>query len=143
VAGAEVTIADLKAGRRDFATRFGFTAVEATDSLYDVVFDCTGSRASMEQAPERAAFGGAVVFVGLVQGRVSFEDPLIHRRELTLLASRNSAGAFRPIIDLMERGRIDTAPWVTHRLRLDELPSRFEPDIAKGTGVLKAIVGMG
>jgi threonine dehydrogenase-like Zn-dependent dehydrogenase len=42
----------------------------------------------------------------------------------------------------MERGRIDTAPWVTHHLRLDELPSRFDPDIAKGTGELKAIVGM-
>jgi 2-desacetyl-2-hydroxyethyl bacteriochlorophyllide A dehydrogenase len=140
LAGGLVTVCDVNPSRREFAERFGFKTVASTESLYDIVFDCTGSKASMDKATERAAFGGAVVFVGLVNDRVSFDDPLVHRRELTILASRNSAGAFGPIIKLIEMGRIDTTPWVTHRLTLDEVPSKFESMLVKGTGVLKGIV---
>lgn len=140
LAGGLVTICEINASRRGMAARFGVPTVESSDQLYDVVFDCTGSKASMDKAAERAAFGGAVVFVGLVNDRVSFDDPLVHRRELTIMASRNSAGAFEPIIRLIEMGRIDTTPWVTHRLGLDEVPARFESTLVKGAGVLKGIV---
>jgi 2-desacetyl-2-hydroxyethyl bacteriochlorophyllide A dehydrogenase len=140
LAGGLVTVCDVNSTRREFAQRLGFATVDSTDSLYDVVFDCTGSKASMDKATERAAFGGAVVFVGLVNDRVSFDDPLVHRRELTIMASRNSAGAFGPIIQLIGMGRIDTTPWVTHRLRLDEVPARFESTLVRGSGVLKGIV---
>ena len=89
----------------------------------------------------RAAFGGCVVFVGLVNDSVSFHDPLFHRRELTLLASRNSAGAFPLIVALLECGRIDTSPWVTHRMTLADVPTRFA-DVAKEPGLLKAMVDL-
>ena len=47
---------------------------------------------------------------------VHFPDPLLHRREMTLLASRNALpDDFRRIIGLIEDGRIDTRPWITHR----------------------------
>lgn len=58
--------------------------------------------------------GGRIVFVGLIQGDVTFSDPNFHRRELTLCASRNStSGTFREIISRIEAGRIDTTPWIT------------------------------
>ena len=63
---------------------------------------------------------------GLFQGDVSFNDPNFHRRELTLLASRNALpGNFREIIALIEAGRIDTTPWITHRFALADTPQRF------------------
>jgi threonine dehydrogenase-like Zn-dependent dehydrogenase len=108
-AGARVRVLDLNAERRRFAERFGVEAIADTSGeLADVVFDATGSRASMEASFERVAFGGRLVFVGITKERVGFEGPLFHRRELTLLASRNSAGAFPAIIRGIENGAIDT-----------------------------------
>ena len=74
--------------------------------------------------------GGRIVFVGLFQGEVTFNDPNFHRRELTLLASRNALpGTFRDIIRLIEAGRMDITAWISHRFDLAETPQRF-PEIA-------------
>ena len=60
-----------------------------------------------------------------MQARIGFDDPLFHRREMTLLASRNSCNDFPRIIRLIEAGRIDTTPWITHRLSLSSVPEEF------------------
>jgi 2-desacetyl-2-hydroxyethyl bacteriochlorophyllide A dehydrogenase len=139
IAGGNVTICDVNTTRRAFADRFGIPAVEQTDQLFDIVFDCTGNKLSMEQSPARVAFGGTLVFVGLVNDKISLDDPLIHRRELTILASRNSANAFLELMYLMEVGRLDTSPWVTHRMKLEDVPERF-PSVIREPGLLKAMV---
>ena len=65
---------------------------------------------------EYPAHGDRLTFVGLFQGGVSFNDPNFHRREPTLLASRNALpGDFTRVIKLIEASRIDTTPWITHR----------------------------
>jgi threonine dehydrogenase-like Zn-dependent dehydrogenase len=71
------------------------------------------------------AHGGRLVFVGLVQAHMGSDDPLFHRREMTLLTGRNSCNDFPRIIQLIEAGRIDTTPWITHRLGLSEVPDQF------------------
>jgi len=89
-----------------------------------------------------AAQGGRIVFVGLFQGDVSFNDPNFHRRELTLLASRNALpGNFREIIALIEAGRIDITPWISHRFDLADTPQRF-PEIAANPGVIKTVIAV-
>lgn len=139
-AGATVTVLDRNPIRAAFAGRFGATGVETVGpKLHDVVFDATGNKAAMERSFERVAFGGTLVFVGLVQDRVSFDDPLFHRREMTVLASRNSAGAFPPIIADIEAGRLDTTPWITHRLALAEVPEVF-PKLPPDPTVIKAMI---
>ena len=51
------------------------------------------------------AHGGRLVFVGLFQGDVTFHDPDFHRRELTLLASRNATAAdFDRAVAALESG---------------------------------------
>ena len=139
LAGGEVTVLDTNPTRREFAERFGFKAIAETDTLFDVVFDATGNKAAMERSVARVAFGGCLVFVGLVNDSLSIHDPLIHRRELTILASRNSNGAFPSIISLMELGRIDTSPWITHRLPLAVMPERFAM-LSNEPGLLKAMI---
>jgi 2-desacetyl-2-hydroxyethyl bacteriochlorophyllide A dehydrogenase len=139
-AGAAVTVLEPNAGRRGFVERFGAKAVEGTDGrLFEVVFDATGNATAMEQAFDRVNFGGRLVFVGLVQGRISFDDPQFHRRELTVMSSRNSANAFPPILADIEAGRIDTTPWITHRLGLAEVPALF-PGLPKQPGLIKAMI---
>ncbi len=110
--------------------------------LPTVVIDATGNPKSMAGTFDLSAHGGRIVFVGLFQGDIAFNDPNFHRRELTLLASRNALpGTFRAIIEAVEAGRIDTSPWITHRLALDEVPARF-PEIAANPALLKGMIAV-
>jgi threonine dehydrogenase-like Zn-dependent dehydrogenase len=109
--------------------------------LATVVFDCTGSIASMEHSINFMAHGGKLVFVGLVPENFSFSDPLFHRRETTLLSSRNcTAQDFREVIDRMEKGEIDVLPWITHRALADEVPAVFPTWVSGNQGLFKASI---
>ena len=111
--------------------------------MADVVIDATGSNKSMSQALQYCAFAGRLVFVGITQQEVSFPHPLMHRRELTLLASRNALpGDFTRIINLIEEGVIDTRPWITHRVAFDEMIGAFPEWLKPSTGVIKAMVAV-
>jgi threonine dehydrogenase-like Zn-dependent dehydrogenase len=110
--------------------------------LPGVAFDATGNPQSMCAAFRWPCAGGRLVFVGLVQGDISFNDPDFHRRELTLLATRNAQPeSFRSIIDAVESGRIDTRPWITHRIGLGDVPVQF-PRIAAAPDLFKAMVSV-
>ncbi|HZT42771.1 MAG TPA: zinc-binding alcohol dehydrogenase family protein [Chthonomonadaceae bacterium] len=153
VAGAQVIAIDRIPSRLAFCRRLGVEyTVEATGDvvaavealtgpeLAHCVFDATGSLESMGASLNLCGPGGRVVMVGLAQGSFSVEDPLFHRREITLLASRNSAEAFQAIIRLMEGGRMDTSPWITHRLPLAALPEQFPRLLEPDSGVVKAMI---
>jgi 2-desacetyl-2-hydroxyethyl bacteriochlorophyllide A dehydrogenase len=153
-AGAKVTVLDVSESRRAFAARWlGVNALDARGlepsalraalggELPTLVFDATGNAASMRQAFLWPAQGGRIVFASLVQGEIAFDDPNFHRRELTVHATRNSTAAeFRRIIRLIESGRIDTAPWVTHRAKLADVPGVFASWTKPETGVVKAMI---
>ncbi|HEY1380435.1 MAG TPA: zinc-binding alcohol dehydrogenase family protein [Gemmataceae bacterium] len=143
-AGGRVRVLDLNPQRRQFvADGWGVeTLAEADGKLAEVVFDATGSARAMEASFDRVAHGGRLVFVGIVLDRIGFADPLFHRREMTVLASRNSAGAFPEIIRRIEAGAIDTTPWVTHRLGLTEVPEQFA-ELPRTPGLVKAMVEVG
>jgi alcohol dehydrogenase len=111
-------------------------------ALAPVVIDATGSNKSMSGALHYVAHTGKLVFVGITQAEVAFPHaPVMHRRELTLLASRNALPAdFGRIIRLIEEGRIDTRPWITHQAAFEELIGEFPRWLKPETGVIKAIV---
>ena len=94
----------------------------------------------MERSVELPGNGGRLVCVGLTQARLSFDNPSFHRRELTILASRNSNNAFPGLIRLLEEGAVDVTPWITHRLPLEAVPDRFADLTAPGSGTVKALV---
>jgi threonine dehydrogenase-like Zn-dependent dehydrogenase len=97
----------------------------------------------MKNAFNYVAFGGKLVFVGLFIGDVIFDDPLFHRREMTLFASRNSLSQdFTNIIRWMEEGKIDVDKWITHRADFDDLPNVFEEWLNPESKVIKAMVSL-
>ncbi len=109
--------------------------------LPTVVFDATGNPQSMMKAFQFPSHGGKLIFIGLFQGDVTFNDPLFHRKELTLLASRNALGIeFEEIIKLLEEGQIDTSPWITHRAKFENVIDQFESWTKPETGVIKAMI---
>ena len=85
------------------------------------------------------ATGGTLVFVGLTHDPVCFDDVLFHRKEVKVVASRNSVGQFPQIIRLIEEGSIETSHWITDRLQLSEVASQFASLPARQT-LIKAIV---
>ena len=155
IAGARVIAADVNADRLDFAQKVigvAETIVVGENTLADlermtqsdlaaVVFDATGNPQSMMSSFQFVAFGGRLVFVGLFQGEVTFNDPFFHRREMTLLSSRNSTPSdFTRIISLMESGEIDTNAWITHRAKLEDVPDIFPSWLLPENRVIKAVV---
>ena len=90
------------------------------------------------------AHGGRLVFLGITTGEVTFRHPVFHKPEGTLLCSRNAMPQdFTRIIGLIEEGRIDTKPWITHRAAFEELIDVFPSYTQPETGVIKAIVDVG
>ena len=98
----------------------------------------------MGEALAYCAFGGRLVFVGITQAEVSFPHaPVMHRRELSILASRNALSRdFTRIIGLIEAGTIDTRPWITHRTPFADTIAVFPSLLAPDSGVLKAVIEM-
>lgn len=155
-AGATVAVLDLVENRLCFCQKYlGADAVlqsSGDETLAHlravlggdrptVVFDATGSDASMQESFSYPASGGRLLFVGLFQGDVTFHDPDFHRRELTLLASRNSLPAdFRRIIGLMETGQLDVTPWITDRASLAAAPDAFKDWMQPGHQPVKAVL---
>ena len=110
----------------------------------DVVVDATGSNKSMGGALAYCAFAGRLVYVGITQQEVSFlHAPVMHRREVTIMASRNALPPdFTRIISLIEEGKIDTVPWITHHAKFDDMIDIFPTWLKPESGVIKAVVAV-
>lgn len=156
--GAKVIVLDINEQRLDFCRNVmgAAHAIKVSDNLEkelrdisdgnmpDVVIDATGSSASMSNAFGLITHAGRLVFVGITTDEVKFRHALFHKPEGTLLCSRNALSAdFTRIIQLIEDGRIDTKPWITHRAAFEELIDVFPSYTRPETGVIKAIVEVG
>lgn len=155
LAGAQVSMLELNPQRRAFCAEHlpnvqvidpGSDAVAAIQAAHGgelptLVFDATGNAQSMQAAFRYVENGGKLVFVGLVQGDLSFSDPEFHRREMTLMSSRNGTSAdFAHVIAALERGAIDLAPWITHRATPATFVAEFPRWLEPGQGVVKAML---
>jgi alcohol dehydrogenase len=160
LSGARTIVMDMNAGRLAFVReKMGVpdtillapsgedVALEqfralTSGQLADVVIDATGSNKSMAGALAYCAFVGRLVYVGITQQEISFlHAPILHRREVSILASRNALPAdFTRIIALIEAGKIDTVPWITHHAAFDEMIDVFPSWLQPETGVIKAVV---
>lgn len=109
--------------------------------LPQVVFDATGNARSMQESFRLAANGGVTVWVGLVQALIPIADPEFHRKEMTLLSSRNATGAdFRRVIQALQQHQIDLTPWITHRVPPEVVPQVISTWTDPATGVIKGLV---
>lgn len=109
-----------------------------------VVIDATGSNRSMSEALRFCAFAGRLVYVGITQAELTFPHaPILHRRELTLLASRNALPRdFARIISLIGSGQLDTGPWITHRVPFPNVVGEFSKYLKPESGVIKAMISL-
>jgi threonine dehydrogenase-like Zn-dependent dehydrogenase len=156
LSGARVIVLEISERRRQFCRQHlkvetcldgqADTTVDELQALLDgdlptTVFEATGNPNSMMRSVQYVGNGGKLTFVSLVQGDLTFRDAELHRRELTLLRSRNATGAdFAWAIQMVEEGRIDLAPWITHRAPAAAMIAAFPEWLDPERGVIKAVV---
>jgi 2-desacetyl-2-hydroxyethyl bacteriochlorophyllide A dehydrogenase len=153
--GADVIAMDINDERLEFCR--SWAGVDETVNVKDqpnqkisyytngdfptIVFDATGNMQSMNQAFQYVSHGGTLVFVGLVKGEISFDDPEFHKKELTLMGSRNSTKEdFSNVIDAVKSGKINLEKLITHRSHFDEMLQRFDGWISPQSKVIKAMI---
>ena len=115
-------------------------ADRTSGDMFDVVVDATGSLEAMRRSLSFVAHGGALVLVGVARGELSFEDPEFHKREATLIASRNALTEdFSRVIEAIKSGQIPTEVLHTHSIAADELPMRLPELIRSADTILKVV----
>lgn len=154
LAGADVWIIDTSSQRLEFAkSRLDFERVGLADGAasewlasqtanegFDCVFDATGNAAAIEKGFRYVAHGGRYVLLSVVKDNITFSDPEFHKREMTLIGSRNATQQdFEYVIDCVRNRFIPTDILNTHSFNLDDMPTAV-PEFLENLGsVLKAI----
>lgn len=125
-AGADVVVVEAAAGRRDLAALATQAAVVpsllAAGEGYDAVIDCTGSVPALSDALAALRRGGRLVAVGIVGGPATLDYRRVVLEELTIIGSVGHVydEDFARAVELICDRSVDPAPFVTHRIALDE-----------------------
>ncbi len=158
IAGGKVIALDINEGRLHFCReKLGVThtvnalAPDVKEQLAQitngdmptVVMDATGSLGAINNAFQYMAHGARYVLIGLQKGELSFSHPEFHKREGTLMSSRNATRAdFEHVIACMKRGEVAPTTYITHRVTFDQVKDAFEHWLRPETGVVKAMVAL-
>ncbi|HEX8510141.1 MAG TPA: zinc-binding alcohol dehydrogenase family protein [Propionibacteriaceae bacterium] len=120
--GASVWIADILPSRLEVAQKMGAdgtilltevkdierTARELTDNNgFDVALEATGVPESFLNAMAASMYGGRIALIGNGKREVSFNQSLIVKKQLTIVGSRNSLDAFKPLIKHVAAGDVN------------------------------------
>ena len=146
IAGAKVTVRDTSAERLALVQNIlpdatCETVDEAGDQSFDTVFDATGNINAMNAGLKFVAHGGAYVLLSVVKGDLNFADPEFHKRETTLIASRNALKAdFEHVVDCMARGLVPIDAFATHRTTLDDAVTDLPKWSEDRGSVVKALI---
>ncbi|WP_026461522.1 zinc-binding alcohol dehydrogenase family protein [Adhaeribacter aquaticus] len=106
-----------------------------------VVMDATGSQKAINNAFQYMAHGARFVLIGLQKGEITFSHPEFHKREGTLMSSRNATREdFEHVISSLKNGLVNPKTYITHRVQFDQVKEQFESWLNPETGVIKAIV---
>ncbi len=158
IAGANVIALDINEQRLQFckennkATQIVNAAsqnvvkqlMEITNgNMPTVVIDATGSLKAINDGFQYMAHGGRYVLIGLQKGDISFSHPEFHKREGSLMSSRNATRAdFEHVIKCIREGEIKPKTYITHRVLFDEVAEEFKSWLDPANGVIKAMVEM-
>jgi 2-desacetyl-2-hydroxyethyl bacteriochlorophyllide A dehydrogenase len=156
IGGAEVIIIDMNEMRLKFCREklnikhiIHAASADIAENLQeithgampDVVFDATGNVKAVNNAFQYISHGGKYVLVGLQKEEITFSHPEFHKREATLMSSRNATRQdFVHVMDCMSNRLIDPAGYVTHRIKFDEVKDKFASLLNPENGVIKAMI---
>lgn len=156
IAGGHVIALDINLQRLQFCrdqlkVRYSIDARDSTviDQLREittgdmpaVVIDATGNIKAISTAFQYMAHGGRYVLIGLQRDNISFNHSEFHKREGTLMSSRNATREdFGHVIDSLKKQHVKPETYITHRCAFDQVTKHFETWLNPVTGVIKAMI---
>jgi len=156
IQGGKVIALDVNERRLEFCkTNLGVNAVinarstdvfeqlqEITDGdMPSIIIDATGNLGAINNAFRYLAHGGRYVLVGLQKGDISFSHPEFHKRESTLMSSRNATRSdFEYVMDCMRKGLIKPETYITHRTTFEHIKEQFESWLDPANATIKAMI---
>jgi 2-desacetyl-2-hydroxyethyl bacteriochlorophyllide A dehydrogenase len=156
IAGAKVIALDINDARLAFCKDkikvpyvVNATAPDVLQQLRDitggdmptVVIDATGSLKAINNAFQYMAHGARFVLIGLQKENISFSHPEFHKREATLMSSRNATRQdFEHVIASMKAGLVEPTTYITHKVQFEELKDEFQTWLDPKNRVIKAMV---
>lgn len=156
IAGGNVIALDINAKRLAFCReklKVGHVINASTENVPDqlsaitkgempaVVIDATGSLKAINSGFQYIAHGGRYVLVGLQKGDISLSHPEFHKREATLMSSRNATSEdFDHVITSIKRKLVQPASYITHRIPFEKVTGEFESLLDPSNGVIKALI---
>ncbi|WP_103874469.1 zinc-binding alcohol dehydrogenase family protein [Bosea lathyri] len=158
IAGFDVTLADASAGRIEQAEAVlgvngGILVGDAEAAArvrgvspggFDVVFDATGNARSMMAGFQHVAHGGTYVLVSVVKDDITFSDPEFHKREMSLIASRNATAVdFEHVIASIAAGLVPLDRLATHETTLQDAAEDLPRWATQKEGLIKALIRIG
>jgi 2-desacetyl-2-hydroxyethyl bacteriochlorophyllide A dehydrogenase len=159
IAGAKVIALDVNQNRLEFCKnklQLTFTVhANGQDTMQQikeithgdmpaVVIDATGNLKAINSGLQYLTHGGRYVLVGLQKEAFSFSHPDFHKRETTLMSSRNATRQdFEHVIHCMKEGKINPASYITHQVNFDAIKQEFGTWLNPANSVIKAMVKMG
>lgn len=136
-----VIVSELSAGRAALASEFGATDlidaskeenpvatyVARTGSAPDVIFEAVGVPGMLQRCTEIAAPRSRIVVVGVCMemDQLLPIGAILKELQFNFVLGYN-IDDFRFTVDMLDQERITSAPMVTDRVSLDELPEAFE-----------------
>ncbi|MBN4073950.1 zinc-binding alcohol dehydrogenase family protein [bacterium AH-315-E10] len=155
VAGADVIAMDINDDRLAFCenTLGVMATVNALNNPHDtikeitnqdfptVVIDATGSPRSMTNAVTYLAHGGRLVFVGIFIGDIEINDIEFHKRETSLLSSRNASHEdFEYVIECLSNERVSADIMINRECSFADMINEFPAWTDPASGVIKAVI---
>lgn len=156
IAGGQVIALDVNASRLEFSRNvLGISQTiqvgqedvmarlqEITQGdMPQVIIDATGNKKAIDHSFQYMAHGGKYILVGLQLDHVQFSHPEFHKREGTLMSSRNATRSdFEWVMDCMKKGLIHTKDFITHRTKFKDVSTHFESFLDPAQAVIKAVV---
>jgi threonine dehydrogenase-like Zn-dependent dehydrogenase len=131
---ARVSLTDLSEEKLELAKSLGVDdAFVAKDQVqrrirrghpdgFDVVIDATGVPRVVQELPKYVRDGGKLLYFGVCpkEATISLSPYDVYRRELHIFGTFSLLADFVPAIRLVENGRIDVKPIISHRFSLKE-----------------------
>lgn len=155
IAGAKVIALDVNEKRLQFCQeklQVAHTINALSDEVYQqlsaitnndmptVVIDATGNLNAINNAFQYMAHGGRYVLIGLQKGNINFSHPEFHKREATMMSSRNATRKdFETVISAMKNKMVNPSNYITHRANFSEIKNEFPRWLQPTNGVIKAM----
>jgi threonine dehydrogenase-like Zn-dependent dehydrogenase len=153
---AEIIVMDTNLHRLNFCkTQLGIAhIIQAADpniseQLMDitkgdmptVLIDASGNRNAINGGLNYLAHGGRYILIGLQKEELVFSHPEFHKKETTLMSSRNATREdFDHVIDTIQKDLIHPLSFITNRVDFRDAATEFKNWADPARGIIKVVV---